>query len=144
MTMPDQPTADTTRALITDEMVGAAWRAHRIEEWGDDLDPEDNGEGQNQSIRAALAAALSVYTREDADLDAIEAAITHPTAAAYLDRLRKADAAGALSDYGRAQLALPALLARVRTAEAERDEARAALGRIADHDCTDHEHDEEH
>lgn len=78
-----------------------------------------------------LAAALSAsLPREDADLDAIEADLNDPAAAAYIQRLAQdeAEKPGALSALGRAQTALPALLARVRLAEAERDEAIRKIG----------------
>jgi hypothetical protein len=69
---------------------------------------------------AALEASLP---REDADLDAIEADLADPAARAYIGRLARDEAKcpGALSALGRAQVALPNLLARARTAEAARE-----------------------
>ena len=49
--------------VVTDAMVAAAWRAHHIAEWGDDLDPRDNGEGESGPIREALVAALQATPR---------------------------------------------------------------------------------
>ena len=65
--------------------------------------------------------------REDADLDAIEADLADPEVAAYFQTLARGEAEepGTLSAIGRVTAAAPGLLAHLRTAEAERDEARA-------------------
>jgi hypothetical protein len=98
-------TPDAVRALIGD-----------LHEWGDPnftLSVPDRAKAIMRRAEAALGATLP---REDADLDMIEANLNHPTARAYIEKLASQ---ATLSHLGRATVALPGLLARVRNAETQ-------------------------